>query len=67
MFMKKKRSRKIASASHEFRNFQGLIPPTANKSESVQKKSKLIGIVNIFKLTNQNERNGLKKTPLKCK
>ena len=53
-------------ALHEFRNFQGLISPVANKSESVQ-NNEPIGIVNNFKLTNQNERNGLIKTPLKCK
>ena len=29
--------------------------------------SQPIGIVNNFKLTNQSERNGLIKTPLRCK
>ena len=42
----------------EFRNFQALIPPAANKSESVQ-KSQPIEIVNIFKLTNHNKIYGL--------
>ena len=56
----------MKTALHEFRNFQGLISPATNKSESVQ-KNEPIGIVNNFKLINQNERNGLIKTPLKCK